>query len=100
MRATAGHPDCRATCPRYAGGIAVVQAGWLLRLFLPRELSMLSLCVLALAELSVPLLAERTGQTPWHAEHMAKRYGLFTLIVLGESNGVPTMMIRSALLNA
>jgi low temperature requirement protein LtrA len=56
--------------------------------------------VLALAELSVPLLAERTGQTPWHAEHMAERYGLFTLIVLGESNGVPTMMIRSALLNA
>ena len=92
MRAQAGHPDCRATCPRYAGGIAVVQVGWVLRLFLPRELSMLSFCVL--------VLAERTGQTPWHAEHMAERYGLFTLIVLGESNGVPTMIIRSALLNA
>lgn len=47
MRAQAGHPDCRATCLRYAGGIAVVQVGWVLRLFLPRELSMLSFCVLA-----------------------------------------------------
>ena len=30
-------------------------------------------------------LAERTGVTPYHPEHIAERYGLFTVIVLGES---------------
>lgn len=38
-----------------------------------------------IVELSVPLVAEVTGGTPWHREHMAERYGLFTIIVLGES---------------
>ncbi len=33
----------------------------------------------------MPALAERTGVTPYHPEHIAERYGLFTVIVLGES---------------
>ncbi len=38
------------------------------------------------AEVTVPILAERAGpMTPWHPEHIAERYGEFTLIVLGES---------------
>ena len=38
------------------------------------------------AELAVPVLAERAGpMTSWHPEHIAERYGLFTLIVLGEA---------------
>jgi low temperature requirement protein LtrA len=42
--------------------------------------------VLVLAELAVPVVAERAGpMTPWHPEHMEERYGEFTLIVLGES---------------
>ena len=36
-------------------------------------------------ELAVPLWAERAARTPWHPHHIAERYGLFTLIVLGES---------------
>ena len=40
---------------------------------------------MALLELAVPALAERTGVTPYHPEHIAERYGLFTVIVLGES---------------
>ena len=41
--------------------------------------------VLVAAELAVPVVAERTGTTPWHPHHITERYGLFTLIVLGES---------------
>ena len=33
----------------------------------------------------MPALAERTGITPYHPSHIAERYGLFTVIVLGES---------------
>ena len=41
--------------------------------------------VLVLAELAVPVVAERRHTTPWHPHHITERYGLFTLIVLGES---------------
>ncbi|HEY3511235.1 MAG TPA: low temperature requirement protein A, partial [Kribbella sp.] len=37
------------------------------------------------AELAVPVVAERRGMTPWHPHHITERYGLFTLILLGES---------------
>ncbi len=40
---------------------------------------------LALLDLAIPIWAERSGRpTPWHPEHIAERYGLFTIIVLGE----------------
>ena len=34
---------------------------------------------------SIPVWAERVNMTPWHPHHIAERYGLFTIIVLGES---------------
>ena len=39
----------------------------------------------AALELAVPIWAERHGHTPWHRHHITERYGLFTIIVLGES---------------
>ena len=58
--------------------------------------------VLALLDLSVPLWAERTGMTPWHPHHIAERYGLFVIILLGESvlaatNGVSASLAASGL---
>ncbi|RAF58726.1 low temperature requirement protein A, partial [Burkholderia multivorans] len=44
-----------------------------------------ALPVLILAEVAVPIIAERTGNTPWNPHHITERYGLFTLILLGES---------------
>lgn len=41
--------------------------------------------LLAGLELLTPFLAERKGQTNWHPHHIAERYGLFTIILLGES---------------
>ncbi|WP_295010755.1 low temperature requirement protein A [uncultured Microbacterium sp.] len=69
----------------YAGGIALVQVLWLASLLLPREWFSVALVVLIAAELAVPLVAERIGSTPWHPHHITERYGLFTLILLGES---------------
>ena len=57
----------------------------MLRLLLPARSSASSaFFVLAAAELAVPLWAERARMTPWHPHHIAERYGLFTIIVLGE----------------
>ena len=41
--------------------------------------------MLVVAELAVPIWGERAAGTTWHPGHIAERYGLFTLIVLGES---------------
>jgi len=52
---------------------------------------------LAVAEMAVPWWAERgTERTPWHPGHIAERYGLFTLIVLGESVLAATIAIQTA----
>ncbi|BCY10151.1 low temperature requirement protein A [Actinoplanes sp. L3-i22] len=85
LRASRAPGANRRTAQRYAAGIAIVQVGWILKLFLPAHLQPYLHGVLIAAELSVPLIAERTGLTPWHPHHITERYGLFTLIVLGES---------------
>jgi low temperature requirement protein LtrA len=91
VRAGIEHPAGRATAFRYAVGISAVQVLWLLRLglaetgVLPRVSFVPIFAVLVVLELAVPLWAERTRPTSWHPHHIAERYGLFTIILLGES---------------
>ncbi|GAB3617591.1 low temperature requirement protein A [Okibacterium endophyticum] len=85
LRAAISHPDLRTTALRYAAGITVVQVGWLVRLTLPEEAGLVGFVFLALAEIAVPVWAEAHRTTPWNAHHIAERYGLFTIILLGES---------------
>ena len=70
----------------YAVGITVVQALWIGRLALHGSAVLYaSFAALVLAEMAVPWLAEqRGGATPFHPHHIAERYSLFTIIVLGE----------------
>ena len=84
LRAAASAPEFREPALRYAVLVTAVQVLWLLRLLLPEALLWPAVVVLVAAELAVPALAERRLVTPWHPEHIAERYGLFTLIVLGE----------------
>jgi low temperature requirement protein LtrA len=83
-RAAVSDPERRSVGLRYAGLIAVVQVFWVLRVFVPEGLAVISFVVLAIAEMAVPLIAERPISTTWHPHHIAERYGLFTIIVLGE----------------
>ncbi|PXY21665.1 low temperature requirement protein A [Prauserella sp. PE36] len=86
LRAAAANPDIRPTALRFALGITVVQAGWIARLALPEGGLLASFAVLAVAEMLVPIWAERASSgTRWHPHHIAERYGLFTIIVLGEA---------------
>jgi hypothetical protein len=52
---------------------------------LPGQLQLVAFVMLAILELSVPLWAERTGHSSWHPHHIAERYGLFAIILLGEA---------------
>ncbi|MFD6178776.1 MULTISPECIES: low temperature requirement protein A [unclassified Isoptericola] len=85
LRASGADGPARAATRAYAAGIAVVQVCWLALLVLPEGVQAPAWAVLAAAELAVPVIAERRGRTPWHPHHITERYGLFTLILLGES---------------
>ncbi|MEV4476278.1 low temperature requirement protein A [Nonomuraea sp. NPDC049504] len=86
LRAASGDPARRRTALRYAAGISVVTVGWLYHSVLaPVSAELPLFVVLALLELAVPLWAERERPTTWHPHHIAERYGLFTIILLGES---------------
>lgn len=85
LRASRSAGPARRAARVYALGIGLVQALWLASLLLPTGLFPVAVVVLIGAELAVPIIAERTGSTPWHPHHITERYGLFTLILLGES---------------
>jgi len=85
LRAAHDDPPHRATAQRMALGITVCQLGWVALLFVPAALKMPGFALLVIAELLVPVIGERRGRTNWHPGHIAERYSLFTLIVLGES---------------
>jgi low temperature requirement protein LtrA len=99
LRAASGDPGARPAALRYAAGIAVLQVGWVLRLFLPPAAGLWAFYVLAVCEMLVPAWAERAAHgagTPWHPGHINERYGLFTLIVLGECIAAMTVAIHGA----
>ncbi|MFI6294712.1 low temperature requirement protein A [Nonomuraea sp. NPDC050790] len=86
LRAALEDPARRRTGLRYATGISVVTVGWLFHTFVaPMSVELPLFVLLAALELSVPLWAERAEPTTWHPHHIAERYGLFTIILLGES---------------
>lgn len=84
VRAALQNPSGRTTALRYASGIAILQLLWLGRLTLDTSWGTAVFLALVCLELLVPVLAERAGSTSWHPHHIAERYGLFTLILLGE----------------
>ncbi|WP_239162127.1 low temperature requirement protein A [Acrocarpospora phusangensis] len=78
----------RRTALRYAVGLGALQVGWLLLAqqdTLPSYAHALAFACLAVLELAVPRWAERITPTTWHPHHIAERYGLFAIILLGES---------------
>lgn len=85
LRLAASDPSHRSVALRFAGGIALAQVFWVVRLAFPPEVQFWTFWPAMLLEVLVPLWAERHHRTPWHAAHVAERFGLFTLILLGES---------------
>jgi low temperature requirement protein LtrA len=98
LRVAHDHPAGRGTALRYAAGIAALQLGWIGLLALPLSWRGPAFLLLAGLELAVPVWAERsTPPTAWHPDHIAERYGLFTLIVLGECVLAATITVQAAI---
>lgn len=86
LRAAASDPASRPTALRFAVGITIVQVLWVARVYLLDENAQFwTFFVLVAAELAVPVWAESRARTSWHPHHIAERFGLFTLLLLGES---------------
>jgi low temperature requirement protein LtrA len=93
LRAAHADPARASVARTYAAGLAGIQLLWIGLVFVPAPWVYVGYVVLVVGEVSLPLFAETrhvegvrssAGATPWHAEHIAERYGLLTLIVLGE----------------
>jgi low temperature requirement protein LtrA len=86
VRASRQDPARRETCLRYAKYLAVVQLGWIAVLIIEADVAATFLMTLPLIvlEMTTPYAAERKAKTPWHAHHIAERYGLLAIIALGE----------------
>jgi low temperature requirement protein LtrA len=87
LRAARQDQPRRRTCQTYAVTIGVAQLGWVALLLAHTTVGVFIAwaVVLILIEMAGPVIAERgKGGTPWHAHHIAERYGLLTIITLGE----------------
>lgn len=88
QRVRAGVQDSRRrrTNILSASPVAVALVGWCVLTMVSPDRTTLVVVALALfaVELTGPLIAERSGGTPWHPHHLAERYGLLTIIALGE----------------
>ena len=97
LRAGIEHPENREAAFKYAGGIFVVQLLWVLRLLLPPALYTPSFLVFIVIEMSIPVWAEWRNRTTWHPGHIAERYALFVIILLGEVVAAATGAMQVAL---
>jgi low temperature requirement protein LtrA len=87
LRAAAQDSQRRTACLTYALWITLAQIGWIVAIFLHTSVLTTAAIVVALVLVEVmgPVIAEtKLGGTPWHAHHIVERYGLFTIIALGE----------------
>ncbi|MBM0126632.1 low temperature requirement protein A [Pimelobacter simplex] len=87
LRAGQHDPARRPACRTYVVSIAIAQVLWcvLALVDLPVGTTFALIIVPFLVEVGGPAVAERArGGTPWHAHHIAERYGLMVIITLGE----------------
>ncbi len=97
LRVVVGHPERRRTALRYTYGLIAVQTAWVAALLVTGgHLPLWAFLVGITLDFGIPVVAERAGATPWHPHHIAERYGLFFIIVLGETILSVTLALHTA----
>jgi low temperature requirement protein LtrA len=87
LRIARHDPTHRRSALTYAVVVGIIQVGWVIVIFINPSLPVMFgiIAFLGALELLCPYLIERrVGGTPWHAHHIAERYGLLVIITLGE----------------
>lgn len=97
-RPARGRTDGHGYAGRYVLGLTVCQSAWLLILLVPVAFQPLVLVAVMVLELLVPSWAIRAAvRQVFHAQHITERFGLFTIIVIGESILAATIALEDAL---
>jgi low temperature requirement protein LtrA len=102
LRAAKQDPSRRSACLTYALWVTIAQVGWIAGALVHKSIpvTFAMVVVLIAVETLGPIIAEyRAGGTPWHAHHIAERYGLLAIIALGEGV-VGTVASLSAVVSA
>lgn len=86
IRVIVQDPEHRRGAFVYVWTITAAQIGWSILAVTQTSLTvfLVGAAVLGLVELAGPVIAESRRPSPWHPHHMAERYGLLTIITLGE----------------
>ncbi len=80
------HPHTRRFVNSYAAGFAVAAAMWLASIWIPAPWRFWWLGLAMLVDLGTPVMARSFNASfPLHRSHLPERFGLFTILVLGES---------------
>lgn len=97
LRAARSDPARAFALRGMAMAIVVLQVLWILFAFLVSGAWQLP-CFLALiaCEMAVPVWGQMKASIPWHPHHIAERYSLLTIIVLGESILASVVAVQSA----
>jgi low temperature requirement protein LtrA len=85
LRVARDDPESRPAALRYAVGFGLLQVGWVVFIVWSPSWFRVGFIGLFILELLVPIWALRAARARWNPEHITERYGLFTIIVLGES---------------
>jgi low temperature requirement protein LtrA len=86
VRAYRHLPEARPLTRRYAVGFTLAAAIWLVSAFVPPPARYVLWILGMAADFAVPLTSRRLNALlPPDVPHMAERYGLFTIIVMGEA---------------
>jgi low temperature requirement protein LtrA len=86
--------EARPMAARYAAGFSIGALIWLASLLTPEPLDYGLWALALLIEMGNPVLGYALARSvPGHVSHMPERFGLFTLIVLGESIVVLTSAV-------
>jgi len=100
IRVGRDQPAHRDRCLRYAASITAIQILWCARLALPddRKMAFASFAVGVVIELLAPVWAERKAVSQqFNGGHLAERFGLFVIIVLGEVLLSSTIAVQEAI---
>lgn len=88
VRAAMNVPEARSFAKRYAVGFSIASFIWLLAIFVPAPYYLAFWVLGMLVDFAVPLnrrSRQLNGQLPIDVHHLMERYGIFIIIVLGES---------------
>jgi low temperature requirement protein LtrA len=73
------------------------QIGWVLFLWVPADWKLAVFAAWFAADIATPLLAGWDARMGGHLHHIVERYGLFTIIVLGEAIAAATVAVGAAI---